>query len=152
MQKIYKCVVAFAVLGVVAAALAKNVTHQAEVREEDGGHIVVLAANQHNLVSLGLDKRIRLSDAGLREAGFSGAPRDKNVNPGNSDELRILSEEGEGSPRTRILMDGDGQFVYWTGGPRISSAEGFVLNLSEDFVVRTTVSKLPLRWTIDLER
>ena len=104
----------------------------------------------HNILATQADHRVALGQSGLRDAGFTGAPAGQNVNPNNSDELRVLERGAEeaGAPKVRILMDGEGRFVYWTGGPFLESAEDYVLDLQDTLVVITTRSTEALTWRI----
>ena len=93
-----------------------------------------------------------LKETGLRYIGFSGAPSGQAVNPNNSDELRIL-EKGAGSlgaPRARILMNSTGQFVFWTGGSFLGSAEDYLLNPDDAFILYTRASTNDWSWVVPL--
>ena len=137
--------------GAVAVSAGEE-GHRVHVRQAGGAlELTLLGGGTYNLVETGLERKVRFSDCGLREAGFTGAPRGQNVNPGNSDELRIPAEGGDGSPAARILMDGEGRFVYWTGGVRNESAEEYVLDLSHPFVVRTTRSLKTMTWHLRMK-
>ncbi len=62
-------------------------------RVADGGKawVKTLApAGAFTVVALKANRKVLLRDSGLREAGFTGAPEGAEVNPGNSDELRVL--------------------------------------------------------------
>jgi hypothetical protein len=118
-----------------------------------GGQVQVLQGGGiYNVVSYNLPYRVTLADCGLREAGFSGAPAGEPVNPNNSDELRILTRSAGsmGSPKARILMDADGQFVFWSGGPFLASAEHYRLQVDDALIVYTVMSESDLVWTQSL--
>jgi len=105
----------------------------------------------YNVVNWPLPFRIELTNSGLREAGFQGAPAGQEVNPNNSDEIRIL-QRGGGSlaaPAVRILMDGNGQFVFWSGGPFKQSAEFYHFEVDDTVIVRIR-DDTSLVWDVEL--
>jgi len=108
----------------------------------------------YNVVSYNVPYRIELTNSGLREADFGGAPAGQQVNPNNSDELRVL-QRGGGSlaaPKVRILMDQNGQFVFWSGGPFLQSAEFYRFEVDDTHIVRrrATGSNAVAQWNIEL--
>jgi len=117
------------------------------------GHVHLLApAGKYNVVSYNLPYRVTLGNSGLREAGFTGTPPGQQVNPSNSDEIRILKRGGGSlaAPRIRILMNGAGQFVYWEGGPYLQSAENYRFDVDDAIIVYTRRSETNLNWTLEL--
>lgn len=123
-----------------------------EISAEQGHMHTLIGSNRYNVVSYNLPYRIGVGQSGLREAGFSGAPAGKEVNPNNSDELRIL-QRGGGSlaaPKARILMDANGTFVFWTGGPFLGSAENYRLDVDDALIVYTRASTSNLNWMLSL--
>jgi hypothetical protein len=117
---------------------------------QTGQRHIIEGGGKFNVVSYNLPYRARLGDVGLREAGFMGAPPGQNVNPNNSDELRILRRGGGSlaSPLTRILMDHNGQFVFWTGGN--GSAEDYRLQVDDALLVYTKRSPTNFTWNVNL--
>lgn len=106
-----------------------------------GGAYTIVARNEPGAVLL--------MESGLREAGFTGAPEGEEVNPNNSDELRVMPRgDALTAPKARILMDGQGTFVFWSGGPFLESAELFELNGRDTFVIHTTRSRSNLLWRL----
>jgi len=110
------------------------------------------ASGAYSVVSFNLPFTLPLSKSGLRESGFAGAPPGVEPNPKNSDELRVLESEGDtlAAPVARILMDDQGRFVYWTGGPFLESAEDYELDFRNTIVVHTARSTNDLKWRIDM--
>ena len=102
------------------------------------------------MVRFALAEPLVLTNAGLREAGFTGAPQGEKLNPNNSDELRVLAGGGSSleAPRARILMDGNGGFVFWTGGDFLGSAESFEINNGDTVGIETRRSTQPIVWTV----
>lgn len=113
---------------------------------------ILKAPGVYNVVDLNVDHRTLLKDAGLREAGFTGAPAGEKVNPNNSDELRVMQAGGRtlAAPKARILMNAEGGFVFWTGGTFLGSAEEYELDWLDTLVVYTGRSASNLVWTIDV--
>jgi hypothetical protein len=115
------------------------------------GHSVSIApSGVYNVVSYNVPHAIRLIDSGLKEAGLRGPPEGQAVNPNNSDELRILQRGGGtmAAPAKRILMNGSGQFVFWTGGSGI--ADNYRLSPDEALIIYTRMSKSNLTWNVEL--
>jgi uncharacterized repeat protein (TIGR01451 family) len=115
-----------------------------------GHQLQVKGSGIYNVVSINLPYRMKVGQSGLRQAGFKGADPGKAVNPNNSDELRILQRGpgSLGSPRVRILMDGNGQFVYWSGGS--GSAENYEMDVDDAIIVYTRTSSNDLMWNLTL--
>jgi hypothetical protein len=115
------------------------------------GHVHhLMPSGVYNVVSYNLPYRISLAESGLREAGFTGAPPGQEVNPNNSDEIRILRRGGGSlaSPQTRILMNDQGQFVYWSGGS--GSAENYRFDVDDAIILYTRRSSDTIHWTLTL--
>jgi len=106
----------------------------------------------YNVVSYNLPYRVKLKDSGLRDAGFTGAPPGQQVNPNTSDELRILQKGGGSlaSPKIRILMNANDEFVFWQGGPFLQSAEDFALDVDDALIIYTQRSMSNFTWSINL--
>jgi len=116
---------------------------------DEGTMNTIRGSGIYNVVSYNFPYRIELTNSGIREMGFSGAPSGQAVNPNNSDEIRIL-QRGGGSlaaPKVRILMNANGQFVYWSGGPFLQSAEFYHFDVDDTIIIYTRQSIQNMIWS-----
>lgn len=105
-------------------------------------------AGRYNIVSAVIPSPIKLGESGLREAGFTGTTGAQPLNPMYSDEIRIL-QKGGGSmaaPSVRIIMNSSGTFVYWTGGSKGASAEGYLLQPDDSYILYARRSTNDFTW------
>jgi len=138
--------------GAEAVTLTVREQVPAGVAAGQGWVHTLLGSGVYNTVNYSIPTTVPLRESGLREAGFVGAPAGEKVNPNNSDELRVLQAGGDSaaSPKARILMNGEGSFVYWTGGPFLQSAEDYPLSFADTLVIHTTRSASNLLWKLPL--
>lgn len=119
----------------------------------EAGHLhTLIPSGIYNVVSYNFPYRITLTNSGLREAGFRGAPAGHEVNPNNSDELRILRRGGGSmeSPKVRILMNAQQQFVYWSGGPFLEPAENYRFEVDDAIIYYSRANSNALSWQPEL--
>jgi hypothetical protein len=113
-------------------------------------NVEIEAAGTYNVVSYTVPYRLALWESGLREAGFMGPPTGQPQNPNNSDELRILARGGGtfAAPKVRILMNSEGDFVYWSGAgyPQGASAENYRLDPDDALIIYTRMSQTNWTW------
>lgn len=102
-----------------------------------------MLAHAYNIVGYNVPRRMKISELGFREAGFSGGR-----NMTQSDEIRILASGVGvyGSPKVRIwLNSANGQFTFQAGGT--GSAENYQVEPDEALIIYTRKSSAPWTWT-----
>lgn len=121
--------------------------------EGDRFLVTVAPSGAFTMVSMRLAEPVPLIFSGLREAGFTGAPEGEQVNPNNSDELRILQGGGDSlaAPAARILMNDQGEFVFWTGGAFLQNAGDYELQPGQALAIHTTRSTNSLTWKVPIK-
>lgn len=139
----------WALIWVYGIGVAGLIASEPVVNKADASELVlhevtdrILPDGAFNVVTYSAPRAVKVSDLGLREAGFRGGPTFR-----AADEIRIFAsrEQMNASPKARLWLNTrENAWWFHTGGE--GSAEAFELQAGEVLILVTRASTEAIAW------